>query len=204
MSQAGSFSTSGGGGGTPVEKLTGNIGLPVPADGSNNINVLGSGVIVTTGNPGTNTITIAFTDEVAQQFDADLGSAVPVAGIINIIGGLNVNTLGFGDTITISASQTPLINNYTDVTTSPYVVLSTDYYLSVDTSTIAITIQLPNAPAPFRSFIIKDRSGNAVVRNITVTTPGGIVLIDGAASQIMNTNYQAMQIMFNGTSYEIF
>ena len=50
-------STSGGGGGT-VDTLTGNSGGPVSADGSNNINIVGTGPITVTGNPMTSTLTI--------------------------------------------------------------------------------------------------------------------------------------------------
>jgi trimeric autotransporter adhesin len=57
MSQAGRFSS-----GTPVTPsvltLTGNAGGAVSPDGGGNIDVVGSGTISVTGNPGTNTLTI--------------------------------------------------------------------------------------------------------------------------------------------------
>lgn len=57
MSQAGALN-SGGGGGTGVQTLTGNTGGAVGPT-ANNINVVGSGAITVTGNPGTSTLTIA-------------------------------------------------------------------------------------------------------------------------------------------------
>lgn len=60
MSQAGSFITSGGSGGT-LSSLTGNTGGPVFGDGSGNINVVGAGNITVSGNPGTFTETITIT-----------------------------------------------------------------------------------------------------------------------------------------------
>ena len=87
---------------------------------------------------------------------------------------------------------------------SPYTVLSTDYYLSVDASGGAVTLRLPNAPTNYTTYIIKDRGGNAGTNNITVTTPGGAVNIDGATSFVMNTAYESITVLFNGTSYEIF
>lgn len=39
--------------------LTGNTGGPVPGDASQNINILGSGSIIVSGNPGTSTLTIS-------------------------------------------------------------------------------------------------------------------------------------------------
>lgn len=91
----------------------------------------------------------------------------------------------------------------TPVSTTPYVVLSTDFYLSVDTS-VARTIELPNAPVTGRVFVIKDSSGTATSNNISVTTVGGSVTIDAVTTYTMNQNYGSMQVIFNGTSYEVF
>lgn len=352
------FLSSGG----ALETLTGNSGGPVGADASHNINIIGSDDITVTGNPGTNTLTIDVSGDVATTFDADLGTAVPLAGVLNIVGGANIHTSGATDTITVSLdnaidlpitdtlfdqgalllggivflhsygtnnvflgsdagngtlvgdsntgigfqslfsltsglgnsglgafaltsitsgseniaigasaginyvsseSSNIIIGNsgtvtesnvirigtqgagagqqntcfiagitgvtvanqalvtlntatgqlgttsmatsgYTNVHTSPYVVLTTDFYLSVDTSTIAITVQLPNAPATGRIFNIKDRTGNAATHNITVTTVGGAINIDAAVTFVMNTAYEAINVIFNGSTYEVF
>jgi hypothetical protein len=138
----------------------------------------------------------------ATTFNGNTGTALPAAGVINIVGTGPISTAATGNTITIS--QLGLAPAYTNVTTTPYVVTGTDYYLSVNSSALAITIQLPNAPTALREFVIKDRTGNAATNNITITTVGGTVLIDGATSQLINTNFQSMQLIFNGTSYEIF
>ena len=47
-----------------------------------------------------------------------------------------------------SSSPTPpsTLLNYTNVTTNPYIVLTTDQFLGVSTGSIAITVQLPAAP----------------------------------------------------------
>ena len=82
--------------------------------------------------------------------------------------------------------------------------MSTDYYLSVNSSGSPITIELPNAPTTKKVYIVKDRTGSAAANNITVTTVGGAVTIDGATTFLMNTAYQSIQLIFNGTSYEIF
>lgn len=61
MSQAGPLRVSGGGGGggTGILTITGNNGGQVGADGANNINLIGSGSIIVSGSPGTNTLTIS-------------------------------------------------------------------------------------------------------------------------------------------------
>lgn len=132
------------------------------------------------------------------------GPISPVAGNINVVGdGTTVTVAGAGNTLTITALTNQLFH-YTNVAATPYVVLLTDYYLSINTSALAITIQLPNAPAASRTFTIKDRTGAAGTRNITVTTVGGAVNIDGGTSYTMNTNFQAIDLIFNGVSYEIY
>lgn len=51
----------GGGGGSPVQTLTGNTGGAVPPT-ANNINVIGANGILVTGSPGTSTLTITTVD----------------------------------------------------------------------------------------------------------------------------------------------
>jgi hypothetical protein len=91
-----------------------------------------------------------------------------------------------------------------DNTDTPYTALSTDSYISVDASTSAITVRLPNAPLKGRVFMVKDSTGSAETNNITVTTVGGVVTIDGSTSYVINTNYNSNSFIFNGTSYEVF
>jgi hypothetical protein len=87
---------------------------------------------------------------------------------------------------------------------TPYVVAATDYYISVDVTAGVVQVNLPNAPASNRIFVIKDKVGLAATSNITVTTVGGAVNIDGATTYVMNTAYESIQLIFNGTSYEIY
>lgn len=121
-------------------------------------------------------------------------------------------TAGSGITITNGAGSISIstagsdILNYTEVTfaMSPYLVLTTDEYLGVNTSAGGVTILLPNAPTTGRVFYIKDRNGTAVTNNILITTVGGVVLIDAAATYLVNTAYESLNLIFNGTNYEVF
>lgn len=124
-------------------------------------------------------------------------------GSTTITAGTGISVSAGANTITIAATGTTNIN-FTSVSTSPYVVGATDDFLGVTTSSIPITIQLPNAPATGRVYYIKDRTGNAATNNITVTTVGGSVTIDGVTSYVMNTAYSSISILFDGTSYEVF
>jgi hypothetical protein len=134
---------------------------------------------------------------------ADTGGPL-VSSSFTLAGGLNMATSGAGTTITFAASPAQYLTNYRVANASPFVVNATDYYITVDTSTIPITIQLPDAPTIYRRFIIKDSAGNASVQNVTVTTVSGIKFIDGAATFVMNTNYQAIELVYDNFGYQIF
>ncbi|MEN6512257.1 MAG: hypothetical protein ABFD00_10575 [Chloroherpetonaceae bacterium] len=92
---------------------------------------------------------------------------------------------------------------YTSTSTTPYVVSVADLFISVDASGGAKTVQLPNAPRTGQIWTIKDKTGSAAANNITVTTVGGAVTIDGATTYVLATNYQSINVLFNGTSYEV-
>jgi hypothetical protein len=96
--------------------------------------------------------------------------------------------------------------NYVSVNhaASPYTATATDYFISCDPTAGVITIKLPNAPTQFRQFVIKDRTGQASTNNISVTTAGGIVTIDGQTTYTMAGNFDAINLLFNGTSYEVY
>jgi hypothetical protein len=88
-----------------IETLTGNSGGPVPPDSSNTINVVGDGIYLTTvGDPGTNTLTIEPAGGFAALYTEDTGTAKPLAGNLNILGGTGITTSGAGDTVTITAT----------------------------------------------------------------------------------------------------
>lgn len=122
--------------GTGILTITGDAGGAVGPDGANNINLLSGSGLTVTGNPAANTLTITLSGSVATQYNEDVGSAIPAAGILNIVGGSGVTTSGAGNTVTITAqgavpllftedagTATPAANNVnvfggTDISTS--------------------------------------------------------------------------------------
>jgi len=135
------------------------------------------------------------------------GAVSPLVGNINVIGdGTTVNVVGnpATNTLTISTTGTSLIATTTITSaSSPYTVLTTDNFIGANSTGGAITVLLPNAPAIGSTWIVKDTNGTAVTNNITVTTVGGAVLIDGATTFVMNTAYQGIRLVFQGTFYSI-
>lgn len=187
-----------------VSTLTGNTGGPVgPLIG--NINIVGSGGVNVAGNPGTSTLTITAAGSVATSYVEDSGSAIPSGNILNIVGGTGIVTSGSGNTVTIAATGTTNLN-YRNVpaSDSPYTVLTTNDFLSAAVSGGAVTILLPSTPVLGKVYIIKDREGLAATNNITVTTVGGITNIDAAPTYVMNTAYESINVIGNGTTYEVY
>ncbi len=109
------------------------------------------------------------------------------------------------------ASAIPVWSNGASVLTvtpiahsdSIYVVLSTDQFISADVTAGVIQVNLPNAPTTGRIITVKDVAGLAASSNITLTTVGGAVLIDGATTNVMNTAYQSVTVIFNGSAYSL-
>ena len=84
----------------PIEKLTGNTGVALPVAG--NIDVIGTSGIVVTGSLGKLEISSLTS---LSQIDTDSGSVVPSSGIINLLGGANLNTTGSGNTATVNLNN---------------------------------------------------------------------------------------------------
>lgn len=81
----------------------------------------------------------------------------------------------------------------------PYTVLSTDNMKVLPVSTAAArAITLPAATVAM-SFTLKDATGLGFTNNVTVTAAGADT-IDGSATYVMDSNYQAATFISDGVS----
>lgn len=186
--------------------------MPVVEGGTGVQTILTNGVVLGNGVSAISTVAVGTTNTVLLGNTAapPTFGAVPNAALVNdsitVAAGTGINVSGspvvLGGTVTISTTG---VASSLVITSGPtYVATSTDYYIAVNSSAGAVTVQLPNAPATARTFVIKDQTGSAASHNITVTTVGGTVNLDGATTFVMNTAYQAANFIFDGTAYEVF
>jgi len=97
-----------------VDQLEGNSGGPVSPDTSGIIHVVGDTTTINiVGNPGTNTLTASTTGSIATVYTCDTGSATPLGGNLNVLGGAGASTTGSGSTITIVATGSETVNTLT-------------------------------------------------------------------------------------------
>jgi hypothetical protein len=73
--------------------------------------------------------------------------------------------------------------------------VETDHVLLVTTASSGLTVSLRTTPNDGEVIVIKDRSGNANTRNITINGNGKN--IDGSSSAVINTNYGAAKLVYS-------
>lgn len=124
----------------------------------------------------------------------------------SLISGNNivVNVNGSGLTVSQAGAQhLPYIVSISSLDT-PYETNPNDFYISVDTSIAPVTIYLPPMPNNYRQFWVKDRTGNAQINNIIITTMDGTIDFDQYGSvYIINNNGGFAGFTSNNTSYEV-
>jgi len=117
--------------------------------------------------------------------------------------GFNLTGAGAVTGVTSLTTSGGRISNVTAVAAATYDLLVTDYILDVTyTSTAAVTsLTLMTAQVVAgRIVIIKDSGGAAATNNITIDTEGAET-IDGAATLVMNANYESVTLYCDGTNW---
>ena len=144
---------------------------------------------------------------VPTSFVTDSGTVIPNANVVNFNGGPGVqvvaNPNGSNNMVVNINEISPAYTNVT-FAMSPYTVISTDYFISVDATGGAVTINLPDSTTTNRQFIIKDRLGQSLTNNITIKSLTGASTIDGQPNYMFVDNYESLECLFHGSNYEVF
>jgi hypothetical protein len=97
----------------------------------------------------------------------------------------------------------PLISIYVPVRSSGAATVtastSNDYFLCLDPTLNAITLNLPASPGVGLTYLVKDCTGHALSHNITIMPASGT--IDGAATLVLNGNFQSIAVTFTGLQW---
>lgn len=176
---------------------------PVVPSGAGNINVTGGQVaagttanVIRTDSLAANTYTIEI-----QRSQAVASTTIGDNGVSHFnSASFTVDANGFVSLVPVLTYPITNINH----ASSPYTVLSTDQFISADVTAGVITVRLPNTTTTGRVIIIKDKVGLCNTSNISLTTVGGVVTIDGQTTYTMNVNYESISLIFDGTNYEVF
>jgi hypothetical protein len=202
MSQSGSFFNGTSPAGS-VLTLTGNTGGAVsPILG--NINVVGAGLITVTGDPLTHTLTITSSGSTADQFDGDTGSAIPVGGILNIVGSANIHTAASGNTVEVILDDDVSISgSFTAGTTLGFITSVTgDITASAGNFNLPTTLSTADEGVitinslPF----IQNFAGNVFIG----TSAGNFTLTPGVAIENTVVGNSALNAVTTGNNNTVF
>jgi hypothetical protein len=91
--------------------------------------------------------------------------------------------------------------NVANIGTTPFNVPDGYFTMLVDTSSIAITINLPSNPVIGDTYQIKDATGNAGTHTITVSGNGHN--IDGSSTQTIISVYGNILVVYGGTQWSV-
>jgi len=108
----------------------------------------------------------------ALQFDTNAGIVMPVAGIVNVLGGTNINTAGSGNTITVNLNETL---SFTSLTTTGSVTVGGGLTVDSGGATITGTVTLPGLGAG-----VVQSSSSGIISSSNGTN--GQVLIGGGTA----------------------
>lgn len=151
--------------------------------------------------------------ETNMYYDKDIGATNPDPDSRAILSAVRLSAPSVGDASAITYSNTTSGLTATntqaaideqsfartqEVTTTPVTLDNSAQYILVDT-TAARTLNLPSASGAKYIYYIKDKTGSAGTNNITINKAGSDT-IDGATSKVLDTNYDTIVLVSDGTS----
>jgi len=93
-------------------------------------------------------------------------------------------------------------NSYAVTAITSSATLTPVLYTVLVNGAAAVTVTLPASPADGQAYKIKDASGNALTNNVTISGNGNN--IDGAGTAVINTDYGALELVYNASLDEWF
>ena len=122
-----------------------------------------------------------------------------IAGLTTASANFSLNAPAVGTTLPITVSGSNVVSNYKNITAA-YTITSSDYYVSA-TGAAGYTVSLPTAASVSgKMFVIKSRLNAGQLLTIDAD---GSETIDGALNKVLY-QYEAVHLVSNGTSWEIF
>lgn len=123
-------------------------------------------------------------------------ASVGAAGLVTV--GANLSLVsGVLSALAGSATVVRVITAAGNVT-----VLASDGLVTIKKTTAAATaVTLEASPATGARHIIKDGKGDSATNNITISPASGT--IDGSANYVLNISHESIEIIFNGTEWNI-
>ena len=172
------------------QTITGNVGGSVGYDGMSNINLVGSGSHVVTGTPGTWTLSLDGAGLIALSFlTDDTNSAIPAAGVLQVVGSSGIVTSSATNVVTIdgsaiSGSATTYEANDTTTASTIANILKVygDGVLTATTAaTNIVTVGLASSVATDGEILI-GRTGNTPIWNSIASAGGTFVITPGVGA----------------------
>jgi hypothetical protein len=170
--------------------------------------IAGEGITITSASNGAVTIASSGEGSGVAGSDGQIqynngGSFGGAAGLVYDDSNNRVGVVETTPTSTLHISGSFANSGIEDVTSamSPYTVIESDYFLKVNTSSGAVTINLPAASGVAgRTLIIKDANRTAGTNNITID-PNSSETIDGSATLVLASNNAAATIICDGSNW---
>lgn len=160
----------------------------------------------TNTNLSTGTLTLAGSQSTGNQNGGDVIIATAPAGASGSTLNAHVERLRVtaANDLKLSCGLTVKSLHAQAGTANVITVSVSDYYVGVDCSGAAKTVNLPAAATAGagKTFVIKDETGSAATNNITIDADGAET-IDGAATYVMAVNYESVTVVCNGTNWFI-
>jgi len=83
-----------------------------------------------------------------------------------------------------------------------YSIQASDSYIGVNGTGVVLTLPLGSTLLPGKQFVIKDESGTALARPVTINVSDSN-LIDGNSSVSLSKNYMALTLLWTGSVWSI-